>query len=479
MMETNLVMKPETSPKVNDQELGKIHTHFMGIEGAGMFALAELFRQQGGFVSGCDIALGDNSQQLVSQGVEIYGEHSASHLSGVNSLVVSSAIPWDTEEIQEALRLEIPVMKRADALGLCVNEGQVLAVSGTHGKTTTTAMVTEILDVAGMNPTGVAGGYVFSWGGNLLKGGSDLYVVEADEYDRSFLALQPDIAVVTNIEVDHLDYYNDFDEIITAFRQFIESLPSQGIAVVCADDKFASQVVNGIQGQKVTYGLNPGAQIRATQIQQNDGGVEFTLMEKGANMGSFRIQSLGLHNLQNSLAAVASSRFLGVSWEAIRVGLAAFGGVKRRFEIIGVHRDILVIDDYAHHPSEVAATLKAARTCYPDRRLIALFQPHLYTRTRDFAKDFGSSLAIADEVWVTDVFPSREEPIEGVTGELIANHIEKARGKVRYEADMDVISDHLIRVLKPGDLFITLGAGSIRQVAEEIELLLRDGQTNE
>ncbi len=478
MMGANLVMDPETSGRMIVQGGEGNHSHFMGIEGAGMFALAELFRLQGEVISGCDIALGDNSEQLRSHGVGIWDKHNESHLSGVNSLIVSSAVSWETHEVQEAIRLGIPVMKRAEALGQCVNEGQVLAVSGTHGKTTTTAMLTEILAVAGMNPTGVAGGYVWSWDGNILKGGNDLFVVEADEYDRSFLALEPNIAIVNNIEADHLDCYHDFDEIVAAFRQFLESLPSEGTAVVCADDKFASRVVNGLQRKIVTYGINPGTQIRATEVQQNADGVVFTILEYGVNVGSFWIKSLGMHNLQNTLAAVASSRSLGVSWEVVREGLESFGGVKRRFEKIGLHRNILVMDDYAHHPSEVTATLTAAKTCYPDRRLVALFQPHLFTRTRDFATDFASSLLIADEIWVTGIFASREDPIEGVTGELIANCIQEAGGSVRYQDDMSLLSACLIQSLEPGDLFVTLGAGSIRQVSEEIELLLRHGDTN-
>jgi len=313
MMDAHTVMNPESSLSLADKNQGSNHTHFMGIEGAGMFALAELFRQRGEIVTGCDVAPGENSEQLRSAGVEISGKHDTSHLSDATSVVVSSAVPWGTKEIQEALTRGIPVIKRAEALGQCVNHGQVLAVSGTHGKTTTTAMVTEILDIAGMNPTGVAGGHVFSWGGNFLMGG-DLYVVEADEYDRSFLELQPNIAIVTNIEPDHLDCYHHFDEVISAFIQFLESLPPEGTAVVCADDRVASSVVHGLQVQKISYGLSPGSELRATEVRQIDGGVKFSLLERGINCGSFKINSLGLHNLLNSLAAVASSRSLGVSW---------------------------------------------------------------------------------------------------------------------------------------------------------------------
>lgn len=477
-MENSPTMNPERFQPISLLANGVGHIHFMGIEGAGMFALAELFRQRGYVVSGCDLEPSTNSDQLKRKSVEVYDDHDESHLSGVHSLVVSSAIPWTSGEIQEAIRLEIPVLKRAEALGQCVNHGKVLAVSGTHGKTTTTAMTTEILDIAGLNPTGIAGGYVFSWDGNIRHGG-DLYVVEADEYDRSFLELEPDIAVVTNIEADHLDCYQDFDEIISAFQKFLSSLALDGTAVVCGDDRVAGRVLNELGGQTISYGLKPGSQLRATEIHQHEDGVSFTLMEQGINCGSFRIKSLGLHNLQNSLAAVASSRCLGVSWDAIREGLNSFGGVKRRFEIIGIHRDILIVDDYAHHPSEVTATLTAAKAAYPSRRIVALFQPHLFTRTRDFAKEFGSSLLIADEIWVTDVFASRENPIEGVTGELIASSIEQVGRTINYHADMDTLSETLIPFLAPGDLIITLGAGSIRQVSEEIKALLLNGDLNE
>ena len=441
--------------------------HFMGVAGAGMCALAELFAKRGGNVSGCDLQPGSSTEKLRNMNVQILPGHDASHVEGAAALVVSAAVRRDHPEVQEALKREIPVFKRAEALGQWVNEGRLLAVAGTHGKTSTTAMAAEILTAAGMDPTGFVGGRVPSWGGNLRSGG-DLYVVEADEYDRSFLELKPEVAVVTNVEADHLDTYGALQGVVNAFQEFLGGLPPDGLAVICADDHGASRLVVGPAPHVRTYGLNAGTQVRAIQVEASEFGMGFRVVEEGVDRGTFRLPVPGVHNLRNALGAASAARYFGADWDAVREGLAAYKGVERRFDTVGEKRGILVVDDYAHHPSEIRATLAAARGAHPNRRIVAVFQPHLFTRTRDLAEEFGQALAEADSVWVTDVFPAREEPIEGVTGEMVADAARRAGGQVRYHADVNTMADVVINELATGDLLLTMGAGSVDLVAREV-----------
>ena len=447
--------------------------HFMGVGGAGMCALAELFVRRGGNVSGCDLQPGSSTDRLRALDVQIHEGHEASHIEGAAALVVSAAVPRDHPEVQKALEREIPVFKRAEALGQWVNLGRVLAVAGTHGKTSTTAMATEILAAAGMDPTGFVGGRVSAWGSNLRSGG-DLYVVEADEYDRSFLELKPAVAVVTNVEADHLDTYGTLQGVVKAFEEFLGGLLPDGSAVICADDHGASRLLTGVKSRVRTYGLSAGAQVRAVDVKASAVGMDFRVIDEGIDRGTFRLQVPGVHNLQNALGAAAAARCFGVDWGNVRDGLTAYQGVERRFETIGLVGGILVVDDYAHHPSEITATLAAARGAHPDRRIVAVFQPHLFTRTRDFSDDFGQALAAADSIWVTDVFPAREDPIEGVTGEVVALAAERAGGQVRYHDDLNTMVDTIMKELAPGDLLLTMGAGSIDRVAHEIVARLED-----
>ena len=441
--------------------------HFMGVGGAGMCALAELFAKRGGSVSGCDLRPGSSTDRLRTLDVQIQEGHEASHVEGVAALVVSAAVPRDHPEVQQALERGIPVFKRAEALGQIVNQGRVLAVAGTHGKTSTTAMATEILAAAGMDPTGFVGGRVPAWGGNLRSGG-DLYVVEADEYDRSFLELKPAVAVVTNVEADHLDTYGAFQGVMQAFQEFLDGLLADGSAVICADDSGASRLVPRLGSRVRTYGLSGGTQLRAVEVRAGAVGMDFRVIDEGVDRGTFRLPMPGVHNLRNALGAAAAARCFGVDWDTVRDGLMAYQGVERRFETVGLGRGILIVDDYAHHPSEVQATLAAARGAHPDRRIVAVFQPHLFTRTRDFADELGRALAAADSIWVTDVFPAREDPIEGVTGELVATAAGRAGGDVHYHADVTTMADTVMAELAPGDLLLTMGAGSIDRVSHEV-----------
>ena len=332
-----IALHPESS-FLGERDLHRLsnegRVHFMGVGGAGMCALAELFVKRGGNVSGCDLRPGSSTDRLRTLDVQIHKGHEASHVEGAAALVVSAAVPKDHPEVQEALQRGIPVFKRAEALGQSVNQGRVLAVAGTHGKTSTTAMATEILAAAGMDPTGFVGGRVSAWGGNLRSGG-DLYVVEADEYDRSFLELKPAVAVVTNVEADHLDTYGALQGVMKAFQEFLDGLLPDGSAVICADDHGASRLVTGLESRVRTYGLSAGAQVRAVDVKVSAAGMDFRVIDEGVDRGTFRLPVPGVHNLQNALGAAAAARCFGVDWGTVRDGLTTYQGVERRFETVG------------------------------------------------------------------------------------------------------------------------------------------------
>ncbi|MEJ2539556.1 MAG: UDP-N-acetylmuramate--L-alanine ligase [Gemmatimonadota bacterium] len=394
-----------------------------------------------------------------------------SHIAAAAGVVATAAIPPDHPELQAARDAGLPLWKRAQALGEVVNRGRVVAVAGTHGKTSTTAMTVHLLEEAGLDPTGLVGGSVPAWGGNLRLGGQ-LYVVEADEYDRSFLTLEPDVAVVTNLEADHLDIYGSLAGVRDAFRQFLGRLREGGRAVICADDPGAAALLTRVPEGGYSYGLSAGSQLRAVEARPRDGGVVFRIMEEGVDRGEAHLPLPGRHNLQNALAAAAVARILGADWEAIRPGLAGFPGVGRRFQRLGEASGVTLVDDYAHHPTEIAATLAALRDAYPGRRLVAAFQPHLYTRTRDFAREFGQALAEADQVWVTDVFPAREEPIPGVDGGVVARAVTREGTEVHEHAAVDTLATALAGSVEAGDVVVTLGAGSIDAVGPQLLTLL-------
>ncbi len=443
--------------------------HFMGIGGAGMCALAELLHRQGMEVTGCDLRPGPSVGTLRSAGVEVTAGHGPHHVERAAALVVSAAVPADHPEIQRARDLEIPVMKRARALAEWVSQGQVVGVAGTHGKTTTTAMTTEILATAGVDPTGLVGGAVRRWGGNLRFGGTSLFVVEADEYDRSFLALSPLVAIVTNVEADHLDTYGSLEEVRAAFRSFVQSVNGEGRVAVCADDHGASRLVPELGQRGYTFGLSPGSQLRGVRLRLEGAGSRFEVEEEGHSRGGIHLRVPGRHNVLNALGAAAAARFLGVGWGDVREALGRFEGVARRFQFLGEAQGIVVVDDYAHHPTEVEATLVAARQAHAGRRIVAVFQPHLYSRTRDFASEFGRALALADVVWVTDVYPAREPPIAGVSGEMVASAVLEAGGvEVRYHAALADLPDAVVGELRAGDLCLTLGAGSVENTGPAI-----------
>ena len=446
--------------------------HFMGVCGAGMTPLAEMVLRSGGTVTGCDLA-GDAAPEVLTRlGLRFFPGHDPAHVVGAAALIVTSAVPDGHPEVEAARALAVPVIKRAEALGQWVNEGRVVGIAGTHGKTTTTALATQVLTRADIDPTGVVGGEVRAWGGNLRPGGSDVFVVEADEYDRSFLTLRPRVAVVTNLEADHLDTYGDLGGVRDAFARFVDRIDPGGTLWICGDDHGAARA--GVWGGARTrsYGLGPGTQLRAVDVRANGAGSRFGVVEDGASAGDFALPVPGIHNVRNALAAVGVGRTFGAGWDAIRAGLESFGGVGRRYDVLGSAAGVQVVDDYAHHPTEIAATLAAARRANPERRLVAVFQPHLFTRTRDFHPAFGRALGAADRVWVTDVYPAREPPLPGVTGALVAREVPPPSSRTVYHAELATLAAAVAEDLSPGDVCVVMGAGSIAATGPAILALL-------
>ncbi|HEV2180635.1 MAG TPA: UDP-N-acetylmuramate--L-alanine ligase [Gemmatimonadaceae bacterium] len=441
--------------------------HFMGAAGAGMSALAELLVRRGARVTGCD-ANPAGAPDLAHLGVPVAAGHDPAHVQGARALVVTSAVKPTHPEVEAARTLGIPVIRRAEALAQAVtsDRGQLIAIAGTHGKTTTSVMTTEALASAGLDPTGVIGGRVPSWGGNLRFGGDRVFVVEADEYDRSFLALAPTVAVVTNLEADHLDIYADLADIREAFATFVRGAK---IIVLCADDPGADVLEVPRGAAVVRYGISaPNANLTVHDLRLAADGSSFTAAADGRALGEVLLRVPGRHNVLNALAALASGLALGATVPAMAPGLAAFGGVERRFQRLGEARGVTVVDDYAHHPTEIRATLAAARNAFPGRRLVAAFQPHLYTRTRDFAADFGAALAGADAIFLTDIYPAREQPIPGVSAKLIADAARAAGGALAWHGTRADLAAALADNVGAGDVVLTLGAGDITRTGREL-----------
>jgi UDP-N-acetylmuramate--alanine ligase len=450
--------------------------HFVGAGGVGMSGLAEILLQATPLeISGCDLARSENTARLERLGARIAPGHDPAHVRDADLLVISSAVGEGNAEVAAAREKGIPVIRRAEMLAEIMRLKQGIAVAGTHGKTTTTSLTGMVLTVAGFDPTIVVGGQVHILGTNARLGKGDYLVAEADEYDRSFLELTPVVAVITNVEADHLDTYRDLADILDAFATFANRVPFFGSVVACIDDPGVRSLLPRVKKRVVTYGESGEAQISARDVRLDATATSFDVWEGDrTRLGSVRLRLPGRHNVLNALAAIAVGRELLVPFESIARALAAFTGVVRRFELKGERDGVLVVDDYAHHPTEIRATLAAARQVHPSRRLVALFQPHLYSRTRDFAADFGEALCGADLSIVLDVYPSREQPIPGVTGEIVAEAARhKGHRSVIYVHDRKRVVDCLEQTLRSGDLLLTLGAGDVVQFGEEY---LRRGQ---
>jgi len=449
---------------------GLRHAHFVGIGGAGMSGIAEVLAQYEVRVSGCDLAASETTERLAAIGIPVSVGHSPEHLDDVDLVVLSSAVAADNPEIRAARERGITVVRRAEMLAEVMRLKYGIAIAGTHGKTTTTSLAGAILTEAGLDPTVIVGGRLRVSGTGARLGRSDYLVVEADEFDRSFLSLAPILAVVTSIDRDHLDTYEDLDEILAAFESFAEKVPFFGQVIACADDPNVRALVERLEERRVvTYGLDGDWDLTAFELETRPEGSRFRLRHRsGGDLGTIGIPLPGLHNVRNALAAISVALALGIPTPAIERALAGFAGVHRRFERLGAYRGAEVVDDYAHHPTEVAATLAAARQVYPRRALHVVFQPHLYSRTQDLAPEFGRALLAADRVIVTDVYASREQPIEGVSGELIARAARAlGHGSVEYCPDWDGIVE-LLAGVSEGDVVLTLGAGDVYRLARRL-----------
>ena len=441
--------------------------HFIGIGGAGMSALARVLAARGAQVSGSDQAASPTLEALEQSGIKTYVGHEAAHLENPDCVVASAAIKEDNPELEAARHRKIPIVSRAKMLQVAMEDFTPrIAVAGTHGKTTTTAMIAQMLESAGLDPTALIGGDVPAWHSNARVGQGEVIVAEACEAYGSFLELWPTIAVVTNLEADHLDYYEDLDAVKAAFETFLSQTSST--VILCGDDPNCRSLnIDPMIPNVLWYGLEGDADVTAT-IETLEERSRFTVTTKGEALGTVALAVPGRHNVLNALAAVTVGLELGVPFDVIAEGLAQFLGTGRRFEILGrTNDDVLVVDDYAHHPTEIRATLAAARGAYPTRRLVAVFQPHLPSRTRDFLDEFAQSLGAADEIVLTDIYLSREKPLDGLTGETLADKAAALHGRerVHYVADKAALTEALLGLARPGDLVLTLGAGDIRQAA--------------
>jgi len=449
--------------------------HFVGIAGAGMRALAELLSHRGVTVTGCD-ANPDSIEDLEALGIPVVKGHSPDHVEGARELIVTSAMPKNHPELLRARELGIPSTRRAEALGRAVVGGRVVGIAGTHGKTTTTVMTTAALTAAGLAPTGIAGGRVAEWKGNLHYESDELFVVEADEYDRSFLTLSPDVAVVTNIEADHLDIYRDLEDIKSTFSNFVRNAAT---IVLCEDDAGARSLDLPASAEIIRYSLKPydnawnyeashNARLIARDVRSEGQSTSFSVSYDGDPLGDVALRVPGHHNVQNALAAIAVGFSLGISLDVMREGFFKFGGVDRRFQRLYDVAGVTIVDDYAHHPTEIAATLQAARTSYPGRRIVAAFQPHLFSRTRDFSDAFGQALAAADSVFLAEIYPAREQPVPGITSALVASSLERAGRPATWQGSRSDLAAALTGFVREGDVVITIGAGDITRTGPEL-----------
>ena len=448
------------------------HVHFVGIGGIGMSGIAEVLLNQGYGVSGSDVKLSPVTDRLASFGGTIYEGHSAENIKGADVVVISSAVRIDNPEVTMAKSRQIPVIPRAEMLAELMRLKYGIAVAGAHGKTSTTSMVGMVLNLAGFDPTIVVGGRVGAFGSNAKLGRGEFMVVEADESDGSFLKISPTIAVVTNIDREHLDYYKDLSEICQHFINFVNKVPFYGSIVLCLDDANVQSIIPQVKRQLITYGLSAQADVSASNIKLTDQfGSEFNVRERGRDLGRMRLQVPGQHNIYNALAAVAVGLDLNIDFEKIAIALSEYRGVDRRFQIKGEKNDILVVDDYGHHPAEIKATLAAAKTS--GRRLVVFFQPHRYTRTKHLYDDFARAFYEADVLRLADIYAASEEPIEGINSQNLAASIEQfGHRDVRHVGAVSVGATALKEIVKAGDLVLTLGAGNVWQAGEELLRIL-------
>jgi UDP-N-acetylmuramate--alanine ligase len=452
------------------------NVHMVGIGGIGMSSIAEVLLARGYRVSGSDLQTSPVTERLVKLGATIHEGHAAEHVTDADVVVYSSAVkPGQNPETAEAERRRIPLIRRAEMLGELMRAKYGVGITGTHGKTTTTSMTGLVVQEGGFDPTIIVGGKVAVFDSNAVSGEGDIIIIEADEYDRTFLRLTPAVAVITNIEADHLDIYADLDDLKGAFVQFANSVPFFGAAVLCLDDPTIREVLGDVERRVISYGTSRQAQVRAEGLVQQGALTKFGVMRDAEYLGDIALRAPGLHNVRNALAAVAVGLELDIPFSRIQQALGDFTGVDRRFQIKGEAGDVVVIDDYAHHPTEIEATLEAASNGWPGRRVVAVFQPHLYSRTRDFQDGFARSFYDADVLVLTEIYGAREQPIEGVSGKMLADLTSRyGHRDVRYLAEKDALPAYLAEVAQPGDLVITMGAGDVYKCGERFLDMLNE-----
>ena len=442
--------------------------HIVGIGGIGLSAIARVLLARGVQVSGSDQTASPMTDELARLGAKISIGHRAENLGDVDLVLVTSAAPEDNPEIVQARRRKFRIVKRDNFFPELTMGKTTIAVAGTHGKTTTTGMITMILANAGLDPDAVIGGIIPELGGNARAGQGKYFVIEADEYDRAFLGLRPAIAVVTSIEMDHPDIYRDVDEVASAFRKFMRLVPREGIVIGWGDAERVARELKQVAGTRVVrYGFNVDNDWRARDVVPNaQGGSDFVIWRGGEEIRDWRLEIPGTHNVLNALAAVVVADAVGVDLEIVRATLKDFRGAARRFEIKGEFRGVTVVDDYAHHPTEIRATLAAARMRYRNRNVWAVFQPHTFTRTKALLEEFANAFADADHVIVTEIYAARECDNRGVSGAHIVNRM--THRDARFIASLDTTAEFLIDRLNTSDVLITLGAGDVNRVGERI-----------
>ena len=458
------------------ENINKIH--FVGIGGAGMSAIAKILVEKNFTVSGSDLHGSELVEKLKAQGAVIYQGHRAENVKGVDAIVVSTAISQENPEVVAARAAGIQVFHRSDIVAALMNRENGIAVAGAHGKTTTTSMLGVVLDHAGVKPTIIIGGEVDYLGSNAKLGAGKYLVAEADESDGSFLKLLPKIAVVTNIENDHMDHYGTMENILQAFRQFLQNLPEKdGLAVLCFDNENIRNIAKVSGRTYISYAIEQAADYQAVSIHTDGEGTSFDVLHKGENLGRIALNVPGCHNVLNALAAVAVSLELGLELPDVAAGLKCFYGAKRRFQTKGRSQGVWVVDDYAHHPTEISTTLVAAKQTSP-KRVICAFQPHRYTRTQLLQKEYGTCFAEADILVLTDIYAAGEHPIPGISGETILQQVAAQTGKkaiyIKNEAD---IAPYLQSIVRAGDLVLTMGAGTIYRSGEQLVALLEKAES--
>jgi UDP-N-acetylmuramate--alanine ligase len=443
--------------------------HFVGIGGSGMSGIAEVLLNLGYAVSGSDLKRTSVTDRLVALGAQFAEGHAAAQVGDAQVVVTSTAVRSENPEVLEARRRGIPVIPRAEMLAELMRLKYGVAVAGSHGKTTTTSMVAMVLDRAGLDPTVVVGGRLNVLGSGARLGRGDFMVAEADESDRSFLKLTPTVAVVTNIDREHLDTYRDLADVQEAFLGFVNKVPFYGAAVLCLDDGPVQDILPRVERRVVTYGLSPQAHVTAREIELKPLGSTYTAVLGGTAAGAVSISVPGAHNVVNSLAAVAVGMELGVPFDRVTAGLHAFSGVDRRFQVRGEAAGILVVDDYGHHPTEIRATLETLRSRAGARRTVVLFQPHRYTRTQLLWDEFCRAFHLADLLLLCDIYPASEEPIAGVTAEALARAIsERGHRQAAYAGDLGAAAERLDAEVRGGDVVLTLGAGNVWTAGETL-----------